>query len=113
MRTFISSLLCVLLAGCSGPNLSLDKARIQTVQQSPIRPVKPAVVYVEPEPLVVDPRLVHRGSLEFSLSVFDGGCPRFVRRAPLGASRLPSLSLRKWHQRWLEGLAAKATGTES
>jgi Domain of unknown function (DUF4410) len=48
MRTFLLSSVCLLMMiGCAEAP-SFDKAKIQMVQQATTRPVKPAVVYVEP-----------------------------------------------------------------
>ena len=48
MRALVASSFFFLLIGCAGPSLSLDKARIETLQQPSTQPVKPAIVYVEP-----------------------------------------------------------------
>ena len=85
MRTFTSSLLCVLLLGCAGTDLSLDKAKIQTVQQSPSRPVKPAVVYVEPFDLGGTVMTPNHGLLSHHPSLLGGGtADAETRSAQLG-----------------------------
>lgn len=48
MRTLVLSSICLIAVACAGQAPSLDKAKIETVQQGIVRPTKPTIVYVEP-----------------------------------------------------------------